>query len=150
MIELILIDNLLSLFNFGFNTTKHDRSGKRSVETEKYQIIFLKYFTTKMMKHFRLIFSMKYFFVYFCSCIFPGVFGQDFLCGTSQLIHRIAFLEFFKLGRTQIDSEFNYSLSPSVMCFIKVNLLSVFGVQSLSHIRLFTAPWTAACQSPLS
>ena len=103
-----------------------------------------------MMKHFRLIFSMKYFFVYFCSCIFLGVFGQDFLCGTSQLIHRIAFLEFFKLGRTQIDSEFNYSLSPSVMCFIKVNLLSVFGVQSLSHIRLFTAPWTAACQASLS
>ena len=78
MIDLILVDNLLPLFNFGFNTTKYDRSGKRSVETEKYQIIFLKYFTTKMMKHFRLILFKKYFLYSFAHAYFQVYLNRIF------------------------------------------------------------------------
>ena len=44
----------------------------------------------------------------------------------------------------------NYLLSLSCICFlwpIVLNIFSFSSVQSLSHVRLFVTPWTAACQA---
>ena len=78
MMKSIFTDNLLSLFNFGFNTTKCDRNRKKSVETEKYQIIFFKYFTN-MMKLFRLILFAKYFLCIFVQAYFHVYLNRIFL-----------------------------------------------------------------------
>ena len=51
--------------------------------------------------------------------------------------------------------KFNVHFLKWVVCFfvVVVNILYIFQivvVQSLSHVRLFATPWTAACQASLS
>ena len=42
------------------------------------------------------------------------------------------------------------SSTCSVYNFVKLCLLVVVAVQSLSHVQLFVTPWTALCQASLS
>ena len=51
--------------------------------------------------------------------------------------------------------KFNVHFLKWVVCFfvVVINILYIFQivvVQSLSHVRLFATPWTAACQASLS
>ena len=46
--------------------------------------------------------------------------------------------------------EGNHSEPNEINNVCKEFVINIVRVQSLSHVRIFAAPWTVACQAPLS
>ena len=69
------------------------------------------------------------------------------------LIHCVLFYPLISVWRVVYSFVLliKIQISHDFILFInKVKILSVFSVQSLSHVQLFATPWTVACQASLS